>query len=82
MNDRMFELYKQAHLSYTAIDPSNGTPYEASTFSANEFAELIIQKCIMLVDSTPIAYDDYRKQIEKEMRDDCRDRLKNHFGVE
>lgn len=42
----MLELYRQATVPHTAIDPSNNMPYETSTFSAEKFAQLIVQKCI------------------------------------
>ena len=41
MNERMLELYKQAHVPGTAIDPSNNMPYATTHFSADKFAELI-----------------------------------------
>ena len=46
MNERMLELYRQAQLPHTAIDPSNNMPYETTTFSAEKFAELIIAECV------------------------------------
>jgi len=76
MNERIRELIHQTN-EWMGVN-AQGDMWERE----QKFAELIVQKCITLVDSTPIAYDDYRKQIEEEMRDDCRDRLKNHFGVE
>jgi hypothetical protein len=45
MNERILELYKQAHVPDTAIDPSNNMHYQTTTFSAEKFAELIVQKC-------------------------------------
>jgi hypothetical protein len=45
MNERMLELYKQAQVSCTAIDPSNNMPYETTCFSADKFAELIVKDC-------------------------------------
>jgi hypothetical protein len=46
MNERMLELYRQAQVPDTAIDPSNNMPYETTTFSAEKFAELIVRECI------------------------------------
>lgn len=48
MNKRMLELYQQAHVDYTAIDPSNNMPYKSACFSADRFAELIIQECMQV----------------------------------
>jgi len=46
MNERIKELYKQAQVPHTAIDPSNNMPYETTHFSADKFAELIVRECI------------------------------------
>lgn len=46
MNERMFLLYKQAQVPYTAVDPSNNMPYETTCFSADKFAELIVRECV------------------------------------
>jgi 4-aminobutyrate aminotransferase-like enzyme len=43
MNERILELYKQAQVPDTAIDPSNNMPYETTRFSADKFAELIMK---------------------------------------
>jgi hypothetical protein len=49
MNERMLELYRQSHVPYTAIDPSNNMPYQTTTFSAEKFAELIVKECAELM---------------------------------
>jgi hypothetical protein len=41
----MLELYRQAQVPDTAIDPSNNMPYETTRFSADKFAELIVKEC-------------------------------------
>jgi hypothetical protein len=46
MNERMLELYRQAQVPHTAIDPSNNMPYETTCFSAEKFAELIVRECV------------------------------------
>ncbi len=43
MSKRILELYRQAQVPDTAIDPSNNMPYETTRFSADKFAELIIE---------------------------------------
>jgi hypothetical protein len=48
MNERMLELYRQADVPHTAIDPSNNMPYQTTTFSAEKFAELIVTKCAVI----------------------------------
>ena len=45
MNKRILELYRQAQVPHTAIDPSNNMPYQTTTFSAEKFAELIVRMC-------------------------------------
>jgi hypothetical protein len=62
MNANMLELYKQAQVPCTAIDPSNNMPYETTCFSADKFAELIVKECAdcayhMEKDSGPITAD-------------------------
>lgn len=49
MNERMLELYKLAQVQHTAIDPSNNMPYETTIFSAEKFAELILQEHVELL---------------------------------
>ena len=44
MNARMLELYKQAQVPHTAIDPRNNMPYETKCFSAEKFAEMIVKE--------------------------------------
>jgi hypothetical protein len=72
MNERMLELYKQAQVVDTAIDPSNNMPYETTTFSAEKFAELIVRECITL--GTNFTNRNYS--------DDAGERIAKHFGVE
>ena len=43
MNERILELYKQAHVPNIAIDPSNH--YQTTSFSAEKFAQLIVREC-------------------------------------
>jgi len=87
MNERMRELVRQAggHFSTRNLMSNPVQHREAVDLwddKIEKFAELIVQKCITIVNDTPIAYDDYRSQVEEDMRDSCRDRLKNYFGVE
>ena len=70
MNERMLELYRQAQVPHTAIDPSNNMSYETTTFSAEKFSELIVRQCIRLCD-----------QVDIVGADECIDNIKEHFGV-
>jgi CTP:phosphocholine cytidylyltransferase-like protein len=45
MNERILELYKQAHVPNIAIDPSNNMHYQTTSFSAEKFAQLIVKEC-------------------------------------
>ena len=72
MNERMLELYRQAQVPDTAIDPSNNMPYETTRFSADKFAELIVQECIDIV-AAGGEFASRPKLVEK---------LQEHFGVE
>jgi hypothetical protein len=72
MNERMLELYGQAHVPCQRIDPSNNMPYESKEFSANKFAELIVEECIGIVEYGG-EFCSRPKLVEQ---------LKEHFGVE
>ena len=67
----MLELYKQAQVSYTAIDPSNNMPYETTCFSADKFAELIVRECAKWMSDGNIPDGFYEAG-----------RMLEHFGVE
>ena len=81
MNERLIELYKQAHLPDTKIDPSNNMPYESKSFSAEKFAELIVQKCLSIVEKNhEKAMNEYDTDVDYAM---CSTRvdIENQFGV-
>ncbi len=81
MNERMLELYRQAHLPHTAIDPSNNMPYETMTFSANKFAELIVRECIGCCDI--VSKIEWPETPTYDLAiDGCKLKMKQHFGVE
>lgn len=71
MNERMTELYTQAQVPHTAIDPSNNMPYETTCFSADKFAELIVRECAELM-------------YGRDKNGNCKDGdvIKEHFGIE
>jgi hypothetical protein len=78
MNERIRELYRQAHLvrEYPADDPMRGgnppTVYWGGDESAKKFAQLIVQECASIVDlhGRWVLYDKLAVKIKK------------HFGVE
>ena len=84
MNKRMLELYQQVHIDYTAIDPSNNMSYESTCFSADRFAELIVQECITVSTDHQCFPKDYLTLEEafipgQEHTVRC---INQHFGVE
>jgi hypothetical protein len=71
MNKRMLELYKQAQVPGTAIDPSNNMPYATTHFSADKFAQLIVLETLDQVNKNMEL-----TWVEGEVK------IKQHFGVE
>ena len=87
MNKRMLgELYKQAHVPHTAIDPSNNMPYETTCFSAEKFAELIVEecakKCEFIAVQAEITNTGEMARKTKATADSCAKMIKQYFGVE
>ncbi len=91
MNKRMIELYRQAQVPDTAIDPSNNMPYETTRFSADKFAELIVRECMNIADGQKKWVEDMevfnehdaawnRARIQQSQQ--IVDKIKQHFGVE
>ena len=76
MNKRNLELYRQAQVPDTAIDPSNNMPYETTRFSADKFAELIVKECAEFVDYR-LTNPDGASMAWCDGSD-----IKQHFGVE
>jgi hypothetical protein len=74
MNERIKELYQQAHMvrEYPADDPMRGgnppTIYWGDERSAEKFAELIVRECALLADKA----EPYK----------ANDLILKHFGVE
>lgn len=93
MNAEMLELYKQAQVPCTAIDPSNNMPYESTCFSAEKFSELIVQECMSMCNEAGNKYFNaqlntdnfYEKNIHSAGRMACenlKDQIASYFGVE
>ena len=79
----MLELYHKAHVDYTAIDPSNNMPYKSACFSADRFAELIVQECTNFIDN----WEEYQIEMSEQVHGFIpptggAKHLKAHFGVE
>jgi hypothetical protein len=73
MNERIFELAKQADLIQWDTLPSGAkTPDYESVVKAKKFAELIVRECIGIVKQRWINPDE----------DVIAEEIKQHFGVE
>ena len=88
MNERIFELAKQAELIQWDTLPSGArTPDHESVVKAKKFARLIIRECIQtLRDNTPVvdehdSVEDWDRGYIRGMVD-CEHHIKEHFGVE
>lgn len=79
MNERMLELYRQAQVPHTAIDPSNNMPYETTTFSAEKFSELIVRECM---DVAVNRNTDNEAGYVSVCREHAAKQIAEHFGVE
>ena len=79
MNERIFELAKQADLIQWDSLPSGArTPDHESVVKAQKFAELIIQECaITVIDRCEMRNADDVRRAEYHAK-----RIKQHFGVE
>jgi hypothetical protein len=79
MNDRIRELYLQAHsIRYHDGDPMrDGNPptvYWQGEKSAKKFAELIVKECLVVINQSNGVGDDDVIRISKD--------VEKHFGVE
>ena len=82
MNERMLELYRQAQLPHTAIDPSNNMPYETTTFSAEKFAELIVQECMRMCEVAQVGYFTHGHTLQGEGCQGAKQYIADWFEVE
>jgi hypothetical protein len=79
MNDRIRELYQQAHsIRYHDGDPMrDGNPptvYWQGEKSSKKFAELIVKECLVVINQSNGVGDDDVIRISKD--------VEKHFGVE
>ena len=78
MNDRFKELAEQARKKPMGDSWCYTDPREFE----QKFADLIVAKCVGIVENLSPGYKDYRDQIEDAFRRDCVIEIKKHFGVE
>lgn len=66
MNDKINELYKQAHDN---IQDCGGHLYYDENFNPEKFAELIVKECISICENTciPIEISEWKDMTKKEM---------------
>ena len=76
MNERIRELAEQALFESDFDDEQN------IKITLDIFAELIVKECVGIVEGLSPGYNDYRNQIEDAFRNDCVEKIKEHFGVE
>jgi hypothetical protein len=85
MNERIFELAKQADLiQWDTLSSGAKTPDHASVVKARKFAQLIVRECEKVI-RAEIAVTDIDGEAERawEMGMECGVGLiKEHFGVE
>lgn len=81
MNDRIFELAKQADLIQWDLLPSGArTPDHESVVKARKFAELIIQDCVSQIAMIGVSNcddDDVVWTVDKSIEN-----IRTHFGIE
>jgi len=76
MNERIFELAKQADLiQWDTLSSGAKTPDHESVVKAKKFAELIVQECASLFADDLRTMGDFTERA-------CRRAIKEHFGVE
>jgi hypothetical protein len=84
MNDRIRELYQQAHsIRYHDGDPMRDsnppTVYWQGEKSAEKFAELIVRECIGVVEGGSFLHDQAPTAL---FAKECSGAIKRYFGVE
>ncbi len=82
MSKRILELYRQAQVPDTAIDPSNNMPYETTRFSADKFAELILKECLATCSKQAADWEGDYADAHNDGVGSCISGIKEHFGVE
>ena len=80
MNERIFDLARRSGATGVRGGRAEGV-FCFTKQELNDFAERLVKECIATVESVSPGYHDYRDQIEIAMRDDCVQKLKNHFEV-
>jgi hypothetical protein len=79
MNERIFELVKQADLIQWDTLPSGArTPDHESVVKAKKFAELIIQECLLAISKTPNLFTEEETAVMVK----CHNYVGKHFGDE
>jgi len=84
MNERIRLLadHAKAYANQCTKDLDGDIAWHWMDYYTEKFAELIVAKCVGIVENLSPGYKDYRDQIEDAFRRDCVIEIKQHFGVE
>ena len=83
MNERIKELYEQAHVIYeipyesSVVDSTIVSTHKHRQFDPEKFAELIVRECMEQCAYTPDSGEDWDKGVKW-----AYNQIKEHFGVE
>ena len=83
MNERIRELYEQAHVVYeipyesSVVDSTIVSTHKHKQFDPEKFAELIVKECLTFVEPMPGSGD-----IDDLALEAAYNQIKEHFGVE
>jgi hypothetical protein len=82
MNERIKELAERAGAIEAKFITNIPRALSLNGEEIQEFAELIVQECIDVVEKLSPFYNDYRDKIEDGFRNDAIFEIKNRFGIE
>ena len=84
MNKRIKELAEQAGLQLGIVIENSTTPVKTITIEQRKFAELIIQECVLVINTEAAEHkdDDEIERAWKMGTEFAVYQIKQHFGVE
>lgn len=91
MNERIKQLYEQAHLVYeipyesSVVDSTIVSTYKRRQFDAEKFAELIVRECASICElnghSYKHSFTPAKARLAESTSNHCGLMIKKHFGV-